>query len=69
MAYVDVQRAKVLPELLLLFDADVLEILVAEDNDTALGDEQGQFVLLDVAQLGELEPADLGANTWSQFGH
>lgn len=36
--------------------------MVAEENDGALGDEESELVLLGVAELGELEADDLGAN-------
>ncbi len=66
---VDVQRAKVAAELLLLLKANVLEVLVAEDDDAALGDEQGELVTLLVVELRELQAADLGADDRGQLGH
>jgi len=52
----------------LFLDTDVFEVLVTEDDDTALGDEEGKLVLLDVAQLGELQAADLGADDGRELG-
>jgi hypothetical protein len=65
---VDVQRAKVAGKFLLGVDAGVLEILVAEDDDAALGNEQGELVLLQVGQRRQLEAADLSANGRGQAG-
>lgn len=58
----DMERTKVSAKLLLLLDANVLEILPTKDDDTSLGDEEGQLVLLGIVKLGELQAADLGAN-------
>ena len=65
----DVQRPKVLAKFLLLVDADVLEVLVSEDDNAALGDEQRELVLLCVIQLRKLETTNLGANDRRQLGH
>jgi hypothetical protein len=66
---VDVQRPKVAAKLLLLLDADVLEVLVPEHDHATLGDEKCELVLLLVVELRKLEAADLGANDGRQFGH
>lgn len=50
----DVQRPEVPAEFLLLLDANVLEVLAAEDNNTAFGNEKRQLVFLTVVQLREL---------------
>ncbi len=68
-AYVDVQGPKVPGKGLLLLDADVLEVLAPEHDDAALGEQEGQLVLLEVVQLRELQAADLGADGRSQIGH
>jgi len=68
-AYMDMQRSKVPPERLLLLDADVLEVLIAEDDDTALSDEECEFVLLEIVELGELQAADLGADDGGELCH
>lgn len=65
----DVQRPKVAAKLLLLLDADILEVLVPENNNAPLGDEQRELVLLLVVELGQLDAADLGANDRRQFGY
>lgn len=62
------QAAKVPAELLLLLRANVLEVLVPEDHHAALGDEQGELVLLRVGQLRELEARDLGSHARRQLG-
>lgn len=49
--YVNVQSSKVSSKFLLLLWSDILEVLVAEYNDSALCDEQGQFIFLDVRKL------------------
>jgi hypothetical protein len=46
--YVDMQGSEVSTKGLLLFDPDVLEVLVAEDDDAPLSDEEGDFVFLGV---------------------
>lgn len=66
---VDVQGTKVSTEFFLLCYADVLEVLVAEDNDAAFGDQQREFILLQVAELGELQTADFGADYGGEFGY
>jgi len=65
----DVQRPKVQPECLLLLDANVLEVLVAEDDHAALGDQQRQLVFLEAVELAELQPADLGTDDGRELGH
>lgn len=65
---VDVQRAKVAGKFLLGVDAGVLEVLVAEDDDAALGNEQGELVLLQVGEGGQLEATDLGTNGRGEAG-
>ena len=65
----DVERTKVARKLLLLLDANILEVLAAEDDDASLGNEQGQLVLLRVAQLRELQTPDLGADARRQVRH
>jgi len=62
ITHVDMQRPEIPPKLLLLLQPNVLEILIAEDDDAALGDEQRELVLLEVVELRELQPADLGAD-------
>lgn len=49
--YVNVQFSKVRSKFLLLLWTDILEVLIAEDNDSALCDEKGQFIFLDVREL------------------
>ena len=66
--YVDVEAAEVLTEFLLLLGTNVLEVLVAEDYNAALGYQQCELILLGVRQLGELQAGDLGADTRCQLG-
>lgn len=40
ITHVDMQRPEILSKLFLLLKTNVLEILIAEDDDAALGDEQ-----------------------------
>lgn len=63
------QRSKVPSKLLLFFNPDILEVLVTEDYDASFGDEKGEFVLLLVRQLRQLQATNLGANGWSNFGN
>lgn len=44
----DMQGSEVPTKRLLLLDPDVLEVLVAEDDDASLGNEEGEFVFLGV---------------------
>ncbi len=67
--YMNVKRPKVAPELLLLVDTDILEVLVPEDDDTTLGDQQRQLILLPVGKLRQLQTAHLGANYGCNLGH
>lgn len=52
--YMNVKSAKVGSEFLLLLWTDILEVLITEDHDSALCDEQGQLILLDVRELRQL---------------
>lgn len=58
----DVQRPEIARNVLLLIRAYVLEVLVVEDDDTALCKEQCEVVLLAVVQLRELQAADIGSD-------
>lgn len=60
--HVNVQRPEVPAKLELLLDTAVLKVLVAKYDNTPLGDEEGEFIFLDVAELRELDTADLGAD-------
>lgn len=51
-----------------MLDTDVLEILVAEDDDASLCDQQGELVFLGVTKLRELQSADLGADDGCELG-
>lgn len=56
-------------KLLLLLNADILEILATEDDDTTLGYMESQLIFLGIVELGELKAADLGSNDRRQpFG-
>ena len=63
----DVQGSKISAKCLLLFDSDILEVLVTEDDDAAFGDQEREFVLLKVVQLRELQSSDLGSNGRSKL--
>ncbi len=65
----DVQRPEIPAKLLLLLNANVLEVLVSKDDDTTLGNEKRKLVLLQVVELRQLETTDLGANDRCQLGH
>lgn len=52
--YMNMETAEVLPELLLFLRPDVLEVLVAENYNTTLGDQQRELILLSIGQLGQL---------------
>lgn len=59
----NVKRPKVPAKLFLLLDANVFEVLIAENDDASLGDEESQLVLLDVVELTQLKTPDFGSNT------
>lgn len=59
---VDVQRAKVSPELSLSVGANVGKVLVLEDDNAALGREQRQLVALLAGQTDQLKTAHFGAD-------
>lgn len=56
----DVKRPEVSAKLLLLLDANVLEVLASEHDDAALGEQECELVLLRVVELRELDAADFG---------
>lgn len=43
-------------------DGAVGEVLVAEGDDSALGDEEGQLVFAGIGEPRELDPSHLGAH-------
>lgn len=64
--WVDVVAAEVFTVLECLVDGEISEILVAEGNDFALGDETGKLVLASVGEGGELDALDFSANGWGE---
>lgn len=48
---------------------DVFKVLVAEDDDTALGNQQREIILLMLVQFRELQPADLGSHDGRELVH
>lgn len=65
--YVDVQTTEVLAEFLLFLWTNILEVLVTEHHNTALGYQQSKLILLRVSQLRQLQASDLGADTGCQL--
>lgn len=59
---VDLDRAEVTSDLNLAFGAQVLEVLVTEGNELALGDEEGEFIETLRGQLRDLDTGDDGAD-------
>lgn len=59
---VNVQRAKVAHDLLLRLEPDVAKVLVAEDERSSAGSQEGEFVQSGAIQLRKLHPLDLGAD-------
>lgn len=59
---VDVVAAEVAAEVEGLADGQVGEVLLAEGDDLALGDEAGELVLASLGQLAQLDAVDLGAD-------
>ncbi len=66
--YVNVKRPEIPPKRLLLLNPNVLEVLVTEDDNAPLSDQQGQFVLLQVGKLRQLQPPNLSPNHWCELG-
>jgi hypothetical protein len=64
----NVQRAEILAEFLLLLRANVFEVLVPKHDDTALGNEQSKLILLNIGELRQLKTLDLGSNAWRELG-
>lgn len=62
------ETAKVLAEFLLLLRSDILEVLVTKDDNTTLGYQQCELILLGVRQPRKLKASDFGADTGCQFG-
>lgn len=65
----DMQWAKVAAKFLLLLNTNVFKILVTENNDTALSNQEGQLVFLQVIQLRQLEATDLSPNNRCDLGN
>lgn len=65
---VDVVSAEITAELEGLLDGQIAEVLVAEGDDLALGNEAGELVFAGVAEGGELDALDFGANGWGEVG-
>lgn len=63
----NVQWSEMATEFLLLLYANVLEVLVSEDDDSSLGNEQGELVPLLLVELAELLAADFRSNDGCQF--
>lgn len=61
----DLGHAVVLAQLELLLRR---QVLVPEEDDAALGDEQGELVLLLVGEVLELQALDLGADMRREVG-
>lgn len=63
----DMQLAKVGTKLLLLLEADVNKVLIAEDNDASLCSEEGEFVLLLRVQRAKLQAMNFGTDRRGDF--
>ena len=63
----DVVTTEVLAVLEGVGDGELGEVLVAEGDDFALGDEAGELVFASVGQGGELNTLDGCANSWSEI--
>lgn len=61
------QLPKVLPEFFLLLRPNVLEILASEDYHPTFCDEESEFVLLRIGELGELQAFDFCPDSGSQL--
>lgn len=57
----DVVSPEIATEVEGFFDGEGGEVLVAEGDDFALGDEEGELVFRFVGQFGELDAGDFGA--------
>jgi hypothetical protein len=65
--WVDVVSAKVATKSDCLLHGDIGKVLVAEDEDFALGSEEGELVLAGVCKGGQLESGYLGARRGRQL--
>lgn len=65
---VDVVAAEVATEVEGIFDGEIGKVLVAECDDLALGDEEGELVLASGGELAELHAADFRAGCGGQLG-
>lgn len=65
---VDVVASKVAAEVEGIFDGEIRKVLIAECDDLALGDEEGELVLAGGGELAELHAADFGAGCGGQLG-
>jgi hypothetical protein len=65
--WVDVKATKRATPILKPFWPFVLEVLVSEDYQTALGDKQCQLRFSTVVQLGKLDAFNFGADLWSKL--
>lgn len=60
----NVQFSKVFTEFFLILGSNVFKVLVPKNNDATLGNQQGKFIFLRVGEAGELQSANLSANSW-----
>lgn len=65
--YVDMQPTKILAKLLLLLGANILKVLVPEDDNTPLSNQQRKLILLRIRELRELQATNLSADAGRQF--
>jgi hypothetical protein len=63
---VDVEFTKILSKLLLLLWTDILEILATENDNPSLRNKQGQFILLFIAKLAQLQALDFSSDARGQ---
>jgi len=61
------QRAKITGKLFLTFHADVLEVLVAEYDNPAFGDQERKLIFLAIIEFGQLQPANLSPDDRREF--
>lgn len=59
---VNMKLSKMSAELNLLVEANVGKVLAAEDNNTSLSNQEGEFVSLFRVEGTQLQPVDLGPN-------
>ena len=63
----DVVSSKIANQVESILDREVCEVLLAESDDLVFGNKEGELILAGVAQLAELDAANLSSNAGSEL--